>query len=114
MADSFPTSTHVIIRGLTSQGRVFRPSDWSERLAGVMAQFRPGGVRALSGRQLSYSPWCVPRTVDGVKCVIVSRALAEHEPMAWDFVMGFARDNDLQVSEGHPDAVRPATDGATG
>jgi hypothetical protein len=29
--------------------------------------------------------------------VIVDPALRLHEPMAWDFVVGFARDNDLQV-----------------
>jgi len=35
--------------------------------------------------------------IAGVKCVIVSHALSDSEPMAWDFVMGFARDNRLQV-----------------
>jgi hypothetical protein len=39
----------------------------------------------------------VPRTIDGVKCVIVNEALRAIEPMAWDFVMHFARDNNLQV-----------------
>jgi hypothetical protein len=31
--------------------------------------------------------------------VIVSEALRDVEPMAWDFVMNFARDNDLQTTE---------------
>jgi len=35
--------------------------------------------------------------IDGVKCVIVNEALRSLEPMAWDFVMNFARDNELQV-----------------
>jgi hypothetical protein len=39
----------------------------------------------------------VPRVVDGVRSVIVSEELASIEPMAWDFVMNFARDNDLQT-----------------
>ena len=39
----------------------------------------------------------MPRVVDGVKCVMVDEALREIEPMAWDFVMNFARDNDLPV-----------------
>ena len=34
--------------------------------------------------------------VDGVKCVMVNEALKDIEPMAWDFVMNFARDNQLQ------------------
>ena len=87
----------VFIQGITSQGRTFRPSDWAERLAGVMSSFRPGG--AQPGSHLSYSPWCVPTVIGGVKCVVVNTALREHEPMAWDFVMNFARDNDLQVGE---------------
>ncbi len=93
-----PSSSEVFIRGITEDGRRFRPSDWAERLAGVMAQFRPGGASARGGH-ISYSPWCVPTAIDGVSCVVVNRALREHEPMAWDFVMNFARDNGLQVTE---------------
>lgn len=92
-----PSAKEVFIQGVTSQGRTFRPSDWAERLAGVMSQFRPGG--ASLGGHLSYSPWCVPTVINGVKCVVVHRDLRESEPMAWDFVMNFAKDNDLQVAE---------------
>jgi hypothetical protein len=35
-----------------------------------------------------------------IKCVVVSEALRDVEPMAWDFVMNFAKDNDLQVVDG--------------
>ena len=87
----------VFIQGITSQGRTFRPSDWAERLAGVMSSFRPGG--AQPGSHLSYSPWCVPTVIGNVKCVVVNTELRDYEPMAWDFVMNFARDNDLQVGE---------------
>lgn len=91
------TANVVFIQGLTSQGKTFRPSDWAERLAGVMSPFRPGG--AQPGSHLSYSPWCIPKLVNGIKCVVVHPDLLEAEPMAWDFVMNFARDNDLQVGE---------------
>lgn len=89
--------SEIIIIGVTRDGRRFRPSDWAERLAGVMAPYRPGA--ALPGGHLSYSPWCVPTTFEGNKCVVVKPALRAHEPMAWDFVMNFARDNDLQTLE---------------
>jgi len=92
-----PSAKEVFIMGVTHEGRTFRPSDWAERLAGVMSQFRPGG--AVPGSHLSYSPWCVPNTLDGQKCVIVHTDLREEEPMAWSFVMNFARDNNLQVVE---------------
>jgi hypothetical protein len=92
-----PTAKEVFILGVTHSGHTFRPSDWAERLAGVMSQFRPGG--AVPGSHLSYSPWCVPNTLDGKKCVIVHTDLQEAEPMAWAFVMNFAKDNELQVIE---------------
>ena len=92
-----PSSKEVFIQGVTGSGKTFRPSDWAERLAGVMSSFRPGGARP--GSHLSYSPWCIPTTMGGVKCVVVHRDLRDHEPMAWDFVMNFARDNDLQLVE---------------
>lgn len=103
------TSKQVFIQGVTKSGRTFRPSDWAERLAGVMSQFRPGGSRP--GSHISYSPWCVPTVMNGIKVVIVHRDLRDFEPMAWDFCMNFARDNDLQVSEGCllPDAPKDAS-----
>jgi len=91
------TVKKVHILGITHGGRVFRPSDWAERLAGVMSQFRPGSAKATS--HISYSPWCVPSTLNGVKCVVVSEALRAHNVMAWDFCMNFARDNELQLQK---------------
>ncbi|MDP2004931.1 MAG: DUF3579 domain-containing protein [Rubrivivax sp.] len=95
------------IQGLTLEGRTFRPSDWAERLAGAMSCFRPGGGSAGIGGYIGYSPYCVPQVVDGVKCVLVNEALQGIEPMAWDFVMNFARDNQLRVAEVLP-GQRPA------
>ena len=92
-----PAAKEVFIQGITQDGKTFRPSDWAERLAGVMSSFRPGG--AQPGSHLSYSPWCVPTTINNIKCVIVHRDLRDAEPMAWDFVLNFARDNNLQVTE---------------
>lgn len=90
----------VFIQGVNSKGRTFRPSDWAERLAGAMASFRPGGAAMGAAAHLGYSPYCVPTTMGDIKCVVVSEALKDVEPMAWDFVMNFARDNDLQVVDG--------------
>jgi hypothetical protein len=53
----------------------------------------------------------VPNVINGVKCVVVHRDLREAEPMAWDFVLNFARDNNLQVGDASllPDATKPNT-----
>jgi len=87
----------LCVQGVTLDGRAFRPSDWAERLAGAMSCFRPGGSAGGIGAFIGYSPYCVPTTVDGLRCVIVNEALRDLEPMAWDFVMNFARDNHLKV-----------------
>ncbi len=84
----------LIIFGLTESGQRFRPSDWAERLAGVMAQFRPPGYVSS---HLTYSPYVTPTNVDGHKSVVVDERLRELEPRAWQFVLGFAKDNHLKT-----------------
>ena len=98
---SAPIPREFFIQGVTLAGKTFRPSDWSERLAGALSSFRPknGSLGNAIGAHIGYSPYCVPRVIEDIKCVIVSEALRELEPMAWDFVMHFARDNELQVVE---------------
>ena len=86
-----PSAKEVFILGVTHDGRTFRPSDWAERLSGVMAGF--GG-----NARMGYSPHVHPVDVGGVKCVVVHRRIKAIEPMAWDFLLGFARDNELQLA----------------
>ena len=93
----FENAKEIFILGINAQGKPFRPSDWAERLAGMMCHFRPGG--ASLGSHIQYSPWCFPTAIGGVKCVVVNRQLRDAEPMAWDFVINFARDNGLQITE---------------
>lgn len=86
------TESQILILGLTKAGRPFRPSDWAERLSGVMSTFG-------TDHRMSYSPYVRPTTVDGVKCVIVDKKLQDVEPRAFNFLMSFARENDLQIQE---------------
>jgi hypothetical protein len=108
-----PKPREYFIQGVTLDGRTFRPSDWAERLAGAMSSFRPGGARGGIGAFIGYSPYCVPQVINGVKCVIVNEALKSLEPMAWDFVMNFARDNRLPVHEACLLPADRATPGGT-
>jgi hypothetical protein len=84
------------ILGVTSKGRQFRPSDWAERLCGVMSCFRPAGSGGPNAH-LKFSPYVHPTVVDGVKAVVVNNALKSVEPLAYHFVCNFAKDNDLQI-----------------
>lgn len=82
------------IHGVTSDGKPFRPSDWAERLCGAMSCFRPEGGR---NAHLQYSPYVRPILLNGVRSVVVNEALRDIEPLAFHFVMSFAKDNDLQI-----------------
>lgn len=93
MPDLLPPG-ELIIKGVTRSGDPFRPSDWAERLCGVLAVYRPGFV-ATRGPVFGYSPYAQPTMVGGVRSVIVDPRLHALEPRAWDFVIGFATDNDL-------------------
>lgn len=99
MADA-SKAREFFIHGVTVQGKTFRPSDWSERLCGVMAPYRPGGMASGRDAFIGYSPYVRPVTIGGVKCVVVDERLKDVELMAFNFVMNFARDNELPVYEG--------------
>ncbi|MBB5444298.1 hypothetical protein HDG38_002924 [Paraburkholderia sp. WSM4177] len=96
MAEAAPIE--YFIQGITSTGKKFRPSDWSERLAGVMSSFGPG-VRKGPNAYMQYSLYVRPTMIGDLKCVILDSRLRDIEPMAFDFVMNFAKDNDLLVTE---------------
>ena len=93
-----------LIKGITQSGKVFRPSDWAERLCGVMSAFRPQGQASRHAGHLQYSPYVVPVMVGNLKCVLVDERLEGIEPMAMEFVVSFARDNALLFEEFSADA----------
>jgi hypothetical protein len=85
------------IQGITHDGKQFRPSDWAERLCGVMSHFRPEGGKRDRHAHIQYSPYVRPTVLNGIKSVVVNEALRELEPLAYHFVLSFAKDNNLQV-----------------
>ncbi len=88
-----PDYLEFVIRGVTPDGNPFRPSDWAERLCGVMSIFG-------SDQRMAYSPYVQPVNSGGVKCVVVDVRLKEIEPMAYTFLLNFAKDNELEVRNG--------------
>ncbi|MGW8391010.1 DUF3579 domain-containing protein [Pseudoduganella sp. HUAS MS19] len=91
-------ASEFFILGLTTDGKQFRPSDWAERLAGVLSCFRPEGSGGRHAH-LQFSPYVTPTVVNGIKAVVVNEGLREIQPMAYNFVKEFAKDNQLQVVE---------------
>ena len=83
-----------LIRGVTSRNKAFRPSDWAERLTGVITLFvgeRRPGMHVLSTRL------AMPVVEEDVRCLQVEGDLRRICPDAFEFVIRFALDNDLQV-----------------
>lgn len=92
------SDTPLVIRGVTENGRPFRPSDWVERLSSTLASFQ-------CDRRLRYAPGVQPCVIDGERCLVVARWLESTDRAAYDYVMDFARANGLRVQ---PDRRRGA------
>jgi hypothetical protein len=84
------------IHGVTKSGAKFRPSDWAERLCGVMSGFGPKAKGPNAYMQ--YSIYVRPTIVGDFKAVILDSRLRDIELLAFDFVLNFAKDNDLVVA----------------
>ena len=95
----FDGAAEIVIQGVTAAGEKFRPSDWADRLCGMMSVFG-------EDRQLSYSPYLKPVIIAGTTCVVVDRKLEGLDSVAYKFLMSFARDNELTMRPGRMD-VRP-------
>jgi hypothetical protein len=92
-AGSDAAQRELVIQGMTQSGERFRPSDWAERLCGMMSIFG-------EDRHLSYSPYLKPVVADGLSCVVVDRRLQAIDPAAFEFLLGFAQDNELRMRPG--------------
>jgi len=83
-------NTPFIIRGITTKGTRFRPSDWADRLAGAFAVIDPNN-------RTNYSPYVRPTTLHGINCVTVDKKLKAADPSAYQFLQSFAKTNELQT-----------------
>lgn len=86
-------SHSLVIVGRTHDGKKFRPSDWAERLCGVMSAFG-------TEKKMKYSPYVSPGEWEGDKCVFIDGVLYDISPIAYRFLANFAKDNDLTLIDG--------------
>lgn len=80
----------IVIEGVTTQGKTFRPSDWAERMSGTMASFKNSRVH--------YSPLLQPSVNhEGYKCVLLDPKLKESSPQVYQSILEFAKANHLKI-----------------
>jgi hypothetical protein len=86
----------AIIKGITSAGSVFRPSDWAQRMAAAATV----NCHYCGGRgEGRYNPHVRVLHVDGVTCLWLAEELLAIDPPMHAFIMRFAHDNHLKVVE---------------
>jgi hypothetical protein len=87
---SDPEKKTIVIEGVTSQGKTFRPSDWAERMSGSLASFK--------NSRIYYSPLLQPSVnSEGYHCVLLDPKLKESSPQVYQSIMDFAKTNNLRI-----------------
>ena len=84
------TSEELLVLGVTTENRPFRPSDWTERICGVIANYDSKG-------RWAYSELAQPVMHEGRVGVKIKTALAEINPNAYQFIIDFAQNNHLRI-----------------
>lgn len=80
----------IVIKGVTVDGKRFRPSDWAQRLATAVGTIS-------SSRRIIFHPKVSLAMIDDVNCVVLDASLEQDEPLIFTFLVKFAQDNKLQM-----------------
>lgn len=81
-----------IIEGVTEDGGKFRPSDWIDRVASMMASYG-------TSHRLVYSELMHPELYQGQKCLMIDTELEVKDPSMFQYVMNFAKSNRLKMTK---------------
>ncbi len=92
----------IVIEGITTNGRKFRPSDWAERMSGMLSTFG-------RDQRIRYSPLLFPMTVNGVKCISIDPDLQKVHPEMYAYIIQWAESNRLSVTEVEDEEPKVAT-----
>lgn len=90
MANSEDKPYIIIIRGVTKDGRTFRPSDWAERMSGMLSTFG-------DDHRIHYSPQLKPISLNGTKCIALDPALELGNNLVFRQIIDFAERNNLEI-----------------
>lgn len=80
----------IVIKGLTQDGRQFRPSDWAQRLTTAVSTPGPD-------RRIRFHPKIRMATIGGINCVVMDGSLQAEDPRLFDFIINFGKNNNLQI-----------------
>jgi hypothetical protein len=94
-----PVVKQVFLHGRNNSNRVLYPGHYVERQDFSAERLVGAALRRGPNARLQYSVYVRPTLLGNVKTVILDSRLRDIEPMAFDFVMNFAKDNDLLVTE---------------
>lgn len=81
-----------IIKGVTEDGRKFRPSDWIDRISSMCASFG-------EAHRLVYSEFLHPELFEGQKCLMIDTELEIKNPNMFNYVMNFVKSNGLVMHQ---------------
>ena len=81
-----------VVQGITESGSKFRPSDWIDRIASLDAEYG-------DQHRLVYSDYLHPEVFQGERSLIIDTRLEDTNPGLLDYVMDFARMNQLRTME---------------
>ena len=93
-----------VVEGTTVDGKVFRPSDWIERLIDTVSSYgsdrrtRAGSYSGPDRRRQQVSFLCA-QMIEGRKCLVVDARLQEANPAAFRFLQEFIQSNRLRMRE---------------
>jgi hypothetical protein len=91
-----------VIEGITVDGKVFRPSDWIERLIDTVSSYgndrrsRSGSYTGPDRRRRQVGFIC-SQIIEGRKCLLVDPRLQEANPAAFRFLQEFVQSNRLRM-----------------
>jgi hypothetical protein len=93
-----------VIEGITVDGKVFRPSDWIERLIDTVSSYgsdrrtRLGSYSGLDRRRQQVG-FLSAQIIEGRKCLVVDARLQEANPAAFHFLQEFIQSNRLRMQD---------------
>ena len=83
---------YLYIVGKKKTGEKFRPSDWSERLSDCLYCFD-------EDQEINYFNYICTDNYDQTKALKISNELKKIDPIAFNFLIKFANDNNLTIEK---------------